>query len=138
MATRKRSKNPVSTDAVLDSSEEFEQLLRTAPGGSRFMLRLYITGNTVRSGQAVTNIRTLCEEYLPGRYDLEVIDIYQQPSQAAEQQIIAAPTLVRELPIPVKRLIGDLSNRDKVLVGLELADEANFSRSQRRTNWLQL
>src|SRR5215217_6211929 len=105
---------------VIDSSAEFEQLLKSASKQERFILRLYVTGNTVRSGKAISNIRSLCDEYLPGRYDLAVVDIYQQPTEAAKEQIIAAPTLVKELPSPAKRLIGDLSDRDRVLVGLEL------------------
>ena len=122
----------------MTSTAEFEKLLRTAPGKGRFVLRLYVTGNSVRSTQAVSNIRGLCEEYLPGRYDLEVVDIYQQPSEAAREQIIAAPTLVRELPVPAKRLIGDLSDRDKVLVGLNIVGDGGAARTEAKTKWLKL
>ena len=75
---------------------------------------------TPRSTRAVENVRTICEEHLHGRYDLEVIDIYQQPTLAKGEQIIAAPTLVKKLPLPLRRVIGDLSNTDRVLLGLDL------------------
>ena len=103
-----------------------------------FVLRLYVTGNTVRSGQAIANIRALCDDYLAGRYELEVVDIYQQPKAAAKEQIIAAPTLVKELPTPVKRLIGDLSDRDKVLVGLNLEGGSAATKKTRKTRWMKL
>ena len=135
MPTKKRS--PKARKGPLDSTAEFEKLLRAAPGKVRFVLRLYVTGNSVRSTQAVSNIRSLCEEYLSGRYDLEVVDIYQQPSEAAREQIIAAPTLVRELPVPPKRLIGDLSDRDKVLVGLNIVDNG-AAVLEPKTKWLKL
>ena len=104
----------------LDSSLQFEKLLRDVPVHERYLLRLYITGTTDRSTRAVANIRNLCEEYLAGRYDLEVVDIYQQTGKAVDEQIIAAPTLIKSLPKPPKRLIGDLANRDRVIVGLDL------------------
>ena len=84
------------------------------------MLRLYVTGLTPRSSRAVGNLKAVCDEYLAGRYDLEVIDIYQQPALARGEQIIAAPTLIKKLPLPVRRMIGDLSDRERVLVGLDL------------------
>ena len=75
---------------------------------------------TSRSARAVDNLRTICDEHLEGRYDLEVIDIYQQPALTKGEQIIAAPTLIKKLPLPMRRLIGDLSNRQRVLLGLDL------------------
>jgi len=75
---------------------------------------------TPRSARAVSNLRAICDEYLEGRYDLEVIDIYQQPLLARGEQIIAAPTLIKQLPLPMRRIIGDMSNRDRVLLGLHL------------------
>ena len=90
------------------------------PPSERYVLRLYVTGMTPRSTRAVENVRTICEEHLHGRYDLEVIDIYQQPTLAKGEQIIAAPTLVKKLPLPLRRIIGDLSNTDRVLLGLDL------------------
>ncbi|HEY1171472.1 MAG TPA: circadian clock KaiB family protein [Verrucomicrobiae bacterium] len=104
----------------LNETATFEKLLKKATGVEHYTLRLYITGSTPRSSQAVKNIRSLCEEYLPGRYDLEVVDIYQQPLEAADEQVIAAPTLIKKMPAPMKRLVGDLSDRDKVVVGLNL------------------
>jgi len=86
----------------------------------RYVLKLYVTGKTSRSTQAVENLRAICDEYLEGRYDLEVIDIYQQPGLLAGEQIIAAPTLLKKSPLPTRRLVGDLSNRRRVLVGLDL------------------
>ena len=73
-----------------------------------------------RSARAVKNLRAICDEYLEGRYDLEVIDIYQQPVLAKGEQIIAAPTLIKKLPLPMRRIIGDMSNRERVLLGLDL------------------
>jgi len=103
----------------LDPATEFER--RAGRGqGECYVLRLYVTGLTPRSSQAIARLRALCEEHLPGRYDLEVFDLYQQPGLAQAAQIIAAPTLVKELPPPVRRLIGDLSDEQRVLVGLDL------------------
>ena len=91
----------------------------TPPEG-RYVLRLYITGMTSRSSRAVTSLRAICDEYLHGRYDLEVIDIYQQPVLTKGEQIIAAPTLIKKLPLPMRRIIGDMSDRQRVLLGLDL------------------
>ena len=90
------------------------------PAAARYVLRLYVTGSTPRSARAVENLRRLCEERLAGRYVLEVVDIYQRPEAAREAQLVAAPTLVRLLPEPLRRLVGDLSDRDRVLRGLDL------------------
>ena len=91
-----------------------------APAAERYILRLYVTGMTARSVRAVKNLQAICNEYLKDRYDLEVIDIYQQPALARGEQIIAAPTLVKKLPLPMRRIVGDMSQRDRVLVGLDL------------------
>jgi len=115
--SRKRRSQPTMH---LDSSSKFERLLKNASAIQHYTLRLYITGTTARSAQAVANIRALCEEFLHDRYDLEVVDLYQQPGQAADQQIIAAPTLVKERPIPTTRLVGDMSDRERVIVTLNL------------------
>ena len=90
------------------------------PTSERYLLRLYVTGMTPRSARAIDNLRTICDEHLEGRYDLEVIDIYQQPALTKGEQIIAAPTLIKKSPLPIRRLIGDLSNRQRVLLGLDL------------------
>ena len=85
-----------------------------------YVLRLYVTGMTARSSRAVNNLRTICDEYLQGRYELEIIDIYQQPTLAQGEQIIAAPTLIKALPPPLRRVIGDMSSSERVLVGLDI------------------
>jgi circadian clock protein KaiB len=85
-----------------------------------FVLRLYVAGTSERSARAIRNAKKICEEHIPGRYELEVIDIFQQTERAREDQIVAVPTLIKKLPIPLKRFIGDLSNRDVVLVGLDV------------------
>ena len=102
-----------------DSTKAFERALTETPQGS-YVLRLYITGVTPASVRAVANIKRICEEYLHGRYELEVIDLYQQPDLAKEAQIIAAPTLIKKLPLPLRRMIGDLTDKEKVLKGIDL------------------
>jgi len=88
---------------------------------SRYAFRLYVSGSTPRSTRAIRNIRKLCEEHLTGRYELEVVDIYQQPGRAGNEQIIAAPTLVKSLPLPLRRFIGDISETERILIGIGLA-----------------
>jgi circadian clock protein KaiB len=90
----------------------------------RYILRLYVAGMTSRSARAVENVRAFCEKHLDGRYDLQVIDVYQQPALARSEQLIAAPTLIKKLPLPLRRLIGDMSNEDRILVGLDLVPAA--------------
>jgi circadian clock protein KaiB len=102
-----------------DPDATFEQAGQP-PGSERYLLQLYVTGMTSRSARAVDNLRIICDEHLEGRYDLEVIDIYQQPALTKGEQIIAAPTLIKKFPLPIRRLIGDLSNRQRVLLGLDL------------------
>jgi circadian clock protein KaiB len=85
-----------------------------------YLLRLYVTGTSPRSIRAIGNIKKICEENLKGRYELEIIDVYQQPEIATDEMIIALPTLVKELPQPLRRLIGDLSNKKQVLAGLDI------------------
>lgn len=87
---------------------------------SRYVLRLYVTGTTPRSACAIVNLRKICEEHLRGRYDLEIIDIREHPTLAKGEQIIAAPTLVKQLPLPVRRFIGDMSETERILLGLDL------------------
>jgi circadian clock protein KaiB len=86
----------------------------------RYVLRLYIAGLNPRSQEAVRTITGICEEHLVGRYDLEVIDLYQNPVLAKGEQIIAAPTLIKQLPLPLRKIIGNMADKDKVLVGLDL------------------
>lgn len=87
----------------------------------KYILQLYVTGNTIRSSQAIKSIKKLCQEYLEGRYKLEVIDIFQQPARAKEAQIIAAPTLIRQLPRPMRKFVGDMTDEKKVLIGLGIS-----------------
>ena len=93
---------------------------KAPPRRVKYSMRLYVTGATVRSTRAITNLRRLCDLYLPGGYELTVIDMYQQPALAREGQVIAAPTLVRCLPLPLRRFIGDMSNTENLLNGLEI------------------
>ena len=97
---------------------------KTVVGASRHLLRLYVTGTTAGSTRAIQQVRRVCDEHLEGRYDLEVIDIYQLPALAKNDQIIATPTLVKVLPAPLRRLIGDLSNLDRVLFGMDIQERA--------------
>ena len=103
-----------------DGTEAFEKLVAGPPSEEHYVLRLYVTGMTLRSTEAFASIKALCEERLQGRYELEVIDIYQHPQLAINEQIIAVPTLVKMLPAPLRRLVGDLSNEERVLLGLDL------------------
>ena len=104
-----------------DATGAFEEALKTrALKRAKYILRLYVTGLTGRSLIAVHNLKKICEEHLPEDYELEVIDIYKDPAAAREEQIIAAPTLVRKLPLPIRKFVGDLSNTQKVLIGLDI------------------
>ncbi len=102
-----------------NSEKEFELAVQESEK-EKYVLRLYITGLTPKSTRAIKNLRKICEENLQGRYELEVIDIYQHPEIAKNEQIIAAPTLVKKLPIPLRRVLGDLSDKERVLIGLDL------------------
>ncbi|NMW21229.1 MAG: hypothetical protein HKK67_06285 [Chlorobiaceae bacterium] len=107
------------TDKPIDLRVHKKTESATAPS-NKWLLRLYVAGTTAHSMSAIANIKKICEEKLDGRYVLEVIDLYQQPQLAAGHQIIAIPTLIKELPPPLRRIIGDLSNTEKVVVGLDL------------------
>ncbi len=104
------------------TAEQFESQAGKAKK-QKYVLRLYVTGMTPRSIRAIENLRAVCDEYLKGRYTLEIIDIYQHPNLLRGEQIIAAPTLIKKLPVPLRRMVGDLSNREKVLLGLDLKPE---------------
>src|SRR4051794_15086967 len=97
-----------------DSTANALEMAARATENRKYVLRLYITGTTPQSQRALANIRRICEEHLKDRYELQVIDIYQKPSLAKDEQIIAAPTLIKILPHPLRRLIGDLSNDERV------------------------
>lgn len=91
------------------------------PAPETYVLRLFVAGTTTRSQNAITNVRQICDEYLEGRFDLEVIDVYTHPQETRDFQIVATPTLVKVSPQPLRRIVGDLSNRDRVLHALNLA-----------------
>jgi circadian clock protein KaiB len=93
---------------------------RAAQPKTKYLLRLYVTGTTGKSMRAIENVRRICEEHLHGLYDLEVVDIYKNLPLARGDQIIAAPTLIKRLPVPLRRLIGDMSDEQRVLVGLDV------------------
>jgi len=97
---------------------------RGAAKGESWQLRLYVAGQSPKSLAAFANLKRLCEEHLEGRYSIEVIDLLQQPQLARGDQIVAIPTLVRKLPEPVRKIVGDLSNTEKTLVGLQLRPRA--------------
>jgi circadian clock protein KaiB len=94
--------------------------LEEPPASEKYLLRLYVSGVTARSRRSILNINTLCKENLQGQYDLEVVDIHQKPSLAMDEQIVATPTLIKMLPLPLRRIVGDLSDRDGVLFGLDI------------------
>jgi circadian clock protein KaiB len=103
------------------SADKYAQKIELSKSET-YLLRLYVTGSTPQSMRAIENIKKICEEHLKGRYELEVIDLYQKPNLANGEQIIAAPTLIKKLPQPLRRIIGDMSNTERVLVGLDLRE----------------
>jgi len=106
-----------------DAKRSLERASARRPA-RRFLLRLYVAGITPRSREAIANVTAVCEERLAGRYELEIVDIYQRPTLARGEQIIAAPTLIRAIPLPLRRLIGDMSRKERILVGLDLRPKA--------------
>jgi circadian clock protein KaiB len=102
-----------------DSAAEFERTLRKT-GKEKYVLRLYVAGMTTKSKRAIQSIKQICEEHLKDRYELEVADVFRQPVLAKGEQIIATPTLLRKLPLPLRRFIGDMSETERILVGLDL------------------
>jgi circadian clock protein KaiB len=117
----------VKTNKTSRATQAFEKALATRPTGI-YVLRLYVAGATDRSRQALLRVRQLCETELNGNFELEVIDVYQQPILARDGQIVATPTLVREFPQPVRRLIGNLSNTTGLFVGLDLDTKGKTAR----------
>ncbi len=111
--------------AIKDSAAEFEQKSKRFQR-KKYVLRLYVTGMTVKSKRAVQNIKKICEDHLKGRYHLEVIDIYREPVLAKGDQIIATPTLIKEIPTPLRKFIGDLSETEKILLGLDVRPKSNI------------
>jgi circadian clock protein KaiB len=114
----------IKTSEVKDSTVAFEEALAKI-GDGKYVLRLYVAGMNPKSTQAIDNIKRICEEYLPGKYQLEVIDIYQYPIFAKDGQIVAAPTLIKELPPPLRKLIGSMADAERVLVGMDLKSKSN-------------
>ena len=108
-----------SEDKPEDKVEAFEKAAKDAKKGN-YALRLFVTGTTPRSMRAISNIKEICEEHLKSRYELEIIDLYQYPGLAKGEQIIAVPSLIKKLPLPIRRLVGELSDREKVLFGLDI------------------
>ncbi len=104
---------------TISDTEILEEAARAA-AQEKYVLRLYVAGMTPRSQEAIRTVTAICEEHLAGRYELEVIDLYQQPTLAKGEQIIAAPTLIKKLPQPLRRFIGNMANKDRILVGLDL------------------
>jgi circadian clock protein KaiB len=108
------------------ATKRYEEALTKREGagtnktGGKYILKLYITGMTPRSQEALRNIQKVCREHLADNYELEVIDIYQQPTLAKGDQIIAVPTLIKKLPVPLRRMIGDLSQEDRIIMGLDI------------------
>ncbi len=101
------------------TKEALEAAAQSA-GNQKYVLRLYVAGMTPRSQEAIRTVTAICEENLEGRYDLEVIDLYQQPVLAKGEQIIAAPTLIKKLPVPLRKFIGSMADKERILVGLDL------------------
>ncbi len=107
-------------DSGIDQTlQEFEKLVSDLAQPT-YLFRLYVSGNSARSARAIASVRQICDEHLPGHYELEVIDVYQQPAATKSAQIIAVPTLIKELPFPPQRFVGDMSNTERIVVGLNL------------------
>ncbi|SNB47278.1 circadian clock KaiB family protein [Geobacter sp. DSM 9736] len=116
MGKKKKKEAPPS------ALEAYEMAIQETEQG-HYVLRLYVTGTTPNSLRAIENVKRICEEHLKGRYELEIVDIYQQPIFAKEGQIVAAPTLVKKLPPPLRKFIGDMSQTEKILLGLDLREK---------------
>ena len=100
--------------------DKFEEALETFKKDEKYVLRLFVAGINPKSKMAIENLQKVCDEELEGKCELEIIDIYQQPIYAKEGKIVAAPTLIKELPLPIRRFVGDLSDKEKLLIGLDL------------------
>jgi circadian clock protein KaiB len=109
---------------ITDDVKEFEEALSRQPGAGSYLLSLFVTGSTPKSLRAIKNIRAFCEEMLHGCYELKVIDIYQHPEQVKPEQIVVTPTLVKKLPLPLRKLVGDLSNKDRLLLELDIVSKS--------------
>ena len=117
----------------ISTTKKFEEALAgDGQKHGKYILKLYITGMTRRSQEALRNLEKICREYLGDNYELEVIDIYQQPTLAKGDQIIAVPTLIKQLPLPLRRMIGDLSQEDRIILGLDLKIKTSPRRREKR------
>ena len=114
------------------STPEFEAAARRTQA-EQYVLRLYIAGTTEASGRSVETLRAICEKHLKGRYELLVVDVFQQPTLAKDEQIIAVPTLIKKLPAPIRRIVGDLSNEQRVLIGLDLKPKTHAKATKHST-----
>jgi circadian clock protein KaiB len=119
---------------TISATKRFEEALASAgkkgANQEKYVLRLYITGMTRRSQEALRNLDKICKNYLGDNYELEVIDIYQQPTLAKGEQIVAVPTLIKKLPLPIRRMIGDLSHEDRIILGLDLKSKTSPAASK--------
>ncbi len=115
----KKKSNPESIEIKLEQATRDKSM-------NFYVLRLFVTGMTPKSQVAIENVRDLCETYLKGRYQLEVVDIYQNPHAASENQILAVPTLIKKLPLPLRKFVGDMTKINNVLVGLDLKIEGKM------------
>lgn len=113
-------KKIIRKDSAAQYEEQFDK-----NNGAHYLLKLYVSGSSPQSVRAIYNLKKICEENLKGRYVLEIIDLYQKPEMTKEIDLIAAPTLIKNLPLPVRRVIGDMSNTDRVLVGLDVSELKN-------------
>ena len=111
------TETPIKTEAM-----EPIVTIETGYAHAHYVLRLYVTGTTLKSARAIVNIRKICEDHLDGHYELEIVDLSRTPSRAKDEQIFAAPTLIKHLPLPLRRFIGDMSQTDGLLHGLGLLE----------------
>jgi circadian clock protein KaiB len=121
--TRKRPSKPEGLDSAADFEKQISKAAKAAANRNaahKYELRLYVAGVNPNSSRAIANVRRICEEHLAGRYQLEVVDLYQNPILSEGEQIIAVPTLIKKLPAPLRKFIGDMSNTERILVGLDL------------------
>jgi circadian clock protein KaiB len=124
MPGKLNSDAPGGSAGALESNDtlaEFERLVANL-AQPQYVFRLYVSGSTPRSALAIANVRGICERYLPGRYDLEVVDVYQQPAATRSGQVVAVPTLIKELPLPTQRFVGDMSDTERIVIGLNLKE----------------
>jgi circadian clock protein KaiB len=111
--------------------DAFDKKAKTAPRPTKYVLRLYVTGNSQRSTDAIRTITSICKKHLSGHYELEIVNLYRNPALAKRDQIVASPTLIRKLPLPLLRFIGNLADRDKVLVRMDLIERKGAPRGEK-------